>query len=137
MEKKDIILDMCNTYRPNYVLLPQKESDVIHNTMTEFFEKCIEKYLNFDEPDPTWEPWSPPLWTEEKKEELKKVLEEIFPKLKENSNQYVPITPVKHTEYGWGKCHICKGEYKNMTHYCCNNPKCPSRVTCVSTTLGN
>lgn len=132
MEKSDIILDMCYTYRHDYGLLNLEEAQVIYNTMKELFEKCIEKHLNLDVPDPTVEPWQPPVWTEEKKEELKKVLEEIFPKLKENANQYEPTIygPITPKRYEWGKCPVCKGNYKNMTHYVCNNQQCPTKVTC-------
>lgn len=27
-------------------------------------------------------------------------------------------------------CATCGGRYKDMTHYVCSHPRCPSRITC-------
>lgn len=42
-----------------------------------------------------------------------------------------PYTPIVPTE-NWGGCPVCKLNLKEMSHYCCMNPKCPSRATFTS-----
>lgn len=29
-------------------------------------------------------------------------------------------------------CGVCGQEYKNLTHYVCNHPRCPTKVSCAS-----
>lgn len=45
----------------------------------------------------------------------------------------IPTTPVPAMPSPFdedGRCHVCNNRWKDMTHYVCNNNRCPSRVWC-------
>lgn len=43
---------------------------------------------------------------------------------------YPPVLPAPQDDMDDARCHVCNNRFKDMTHYVCSHPQCPSRVTC-------
>lgn len=44
-----------------------------------------------------------------------------------------PVFPTPQDDMDDARCHVCNNRFKDMTHYVCNNDRCPSRVWCGDT----
>lgn len=45
-----------------------------------------------------------------------------------------PVLPTPQDDINDARCHVCNNRFKDMTHYVCNNDRCPNRVWCGDTT---
>lgn len=41
---------------------------------------------------------------------------------------FPPVLPTPQDDIDDARCHVCNNRFKDMTHYVCNNDRCPNRV---------
>ncbi len=141
--REEIIYSMCLTFRHDYGLLKhpedligsgmtKEEQESLWNKMEQIYDNCISEHINPSLTEVSVESeGNISEWTDEKREELKKILKEIFPeKYPKQLTQFPFVAPIN-PPHEWGKCPVCHGEYKHMTHYVCNHYNCPTKVTCL------